>query len=366
MSDVLIVGGGLSGLHTAYELNKRKVKFVLIEARERLGGRILSDNASSLPYTASQPAVDFGPAWFWPGQTRIERLIGELGLSDDVFLQNAQGDSLYEDHQSVQRGIAGVSMQGSYRLRAGMGQLIAALGSKLAGRELQLGGVLRRLSLHKGEVTAEVLVDGEPMKIASQRVILAMPPRLISESVEFSPALPDARMAMLANIPTWMAGHAKMVATYGEPFWRSQGLSGDVISHRGPLSEIHDASAQVGEPYALFGFLAVAAAERAGNTAMLKGAAVEQLTRLFGGAAASPLNVSIMDWAAEPFTASLLDQEIATAHTLTSINVFSEADWAHRLIFSGSETAAGAWRNNGYLEGALEASERAIEFALSK
>jgi len=43
-TNVLIIGGGISGLHTAYQLQKQGTSFMLIEARDRLGGRILSQN----------------------------------------------------------------------------------------------------------------------------------------------------------------------------------------------------------------------------------------------------------------------------------------------------------------------------------
>ena len=39
---VIIVGGGLSGLHTARTLHERGVDFLLVEARDRIGGRIFS------------------------------------------------------------------------------------------------------------------------------------------------------------------------------------------------------------------------------------------------------------------------------------------------------------------------------------
>jgi monoamine oxidase len=41
-TDVLIVGGGLSGLCVAHLLSVAGIDFRLIEARNRLGGRILS------------------------------------------------------------------------------------------------------------------------------------------------------------------------------------------------------------------------------------------------------------------------------------------------------------------------------------
>lgn len=58
------------------------------------------------------------------------------------------------------------------------------------------------------------------------------------------------------NKPTWMAGHAKVVAIYERPFWRDSGLSGFVSSRVGPLQEIHDASPEAGSG-ALFGFLGI-------------------------------------------------------------------------------------------------------------
>ncbi|MEM1154111.1 MAG: hypothetical protein AAGI44_08210 [Pseudomonadota bacterium] len=52
----------------------------------------------------------------------------------------------------------------------------------------------------------------------------------------------------LGGVPTWMAGQAKVVAVYESPFWRDSGFSGDAMSRKGPLIEIHDASPASGEP----------------------------------------------------------------------------------------------------------------------
>lgn len=61
-TEVLIIGGSLSGLHTAYELQKRGVNFLLVEARDRLGGRVLFHNESNSEYDPNQPAFDLGPS----------------------------------------------------------------------------------------------------------------------------------------------------------------------------------------------------------------------------------------------------------------------------------------------------------------
>ena len=64
-SETLIVGAGLSGLHTAATLHAMGRTFMLIEARSRLGGRILS-------HTIGNTNFDLGPAWFWPGQPQMD------------------------------------------------------------------------------------------------------------------------------------------------------------------------------------------------------------------------------------------------------------------------------------------------------
>ena len=58
----LVVGGGLSGLSIASELHARGHAVHLVEARARLGGRILS---SAVEHASSLAHFDLGPAWFW-------------------------------------------------------------------------------------------------------------------------------------------------------------------------------------------------------------------------------------------------------------------------------------------------------------
>ena len=93
--DVVIVGGGLGGLYSAYLLKRAGVSFVLLEASERFGGRILSQHNTGV----SDLVVDLGPTWFWPHQRRMLALLESLDIS--WFAQHAQGEALYELHQGV-------------------------------------------------------------------------------------------------------------------------------------------------------------------------------------------------------------------------------------------------------------------------
>jgi monoamine oxidase len=361
-TEVLIVGGGLSGLHTAFVLAQRGTRFVLAEARDRLGGRILSRDWSGADAVPVPSAFDLGPAWFWPHQRRIRALIDELGLAEQVFAQASEGDALFEDTRgALHRGVEGISMGGSYRLDGGLQRLVARLAERIPAATILTSAQVTRVQQADTKIITHLLRDGTAEEIASDAVVLALPPRLAVTSIELEPPLAPARMRELRAIPTWMAGHAKVVTLYERPFWLEQGLSGDAMSEVGPLREIHDASPAEGGPYALFGFVGAAAAQRRGKEPELRAQVTAQLARLFGAAARSPLDQYVKDWAADPYTAIEADQEMLATHPSTGLTSPSEPSWRQSLVWSGSETASPRDRNNGYLEGALEASETALE-----
>ncbi len=194
----------------------------------------------------------------------------------------------------------------------------------------------------------------------SKKIVIASPPRVALEHIKFEPAFPKERIHQLNEVATWMAGHAKLVCIYDHPFWQQQGYSGDVISHRGPLQEIHDASTSDGSLSALFGFVSVQAMDRKCRQDELKKMAIAQLVRIFGESALMPKEIYLQDWAMEPYTATMRDQEIQRFHPTNNIGNVREQSWHNRLIWSGSEAADYSQQNNGFLEGALEASMHSV------
>lgn len=356
-TDVLIIGGGLSGLHTAYECHKRNVKYLLLEARDRLGGRVLSWNADKQEYDPQLAAFDLGPSWFWPGQARMHAVLTELGLEKDIFFQYGDGDAVYEDNQgNIQRGVAGVSMSGAYRLKGGIRQLITAISDRLSNESVVCDAVVSDIKYTPENIIATFKNNNISHQVSSKRVVMALPPRVALDRINFCPAFSQDRTHQLNEVATWMAGHAKLVCIYEQGFWRKQDFSGDVISHHGPLQEVHDASAEDGSLNALFGFLGVQAVNRKDRQGELKKMAIAQLARIFGEQALNPIAVYLQDWAMEPYTSTQLDQEIQRFHPANNIGEVCEKSWADRLIWSGSEAADYSQQNNGFLEGALEAS----------
>lgn len=336
-SDILIVGGGLSGLALATRLHAAGRDVRLIEARDRLGGRILSEEG-----------FDLGPAWFWPGQPRIAALTDRLDLKR--FDQYTTGALTFEDEQGrVERGLGWASMEGSWRLEGGLGRLIEALAQELPQESIHLSAHVTQVTRTTSGVTT---TKAGGATCHASHIVLALPPR-IARGLAFDPALPDAALCAMKATPTWMAGQAKAVALYDRPFWREAGLSGDAMSRRGPMVEIHDASPATGGPSALFGFIGVPAAARQDSDA-LKEALRDQLGRLFGPEAANPAKLLLKDWARDVFTATDLDQRPLHAHPHYGLPAALSDLWDGRLILSGTETAA---QFGGYLEGALEAAD---------
>jgi len=78
---VAIIGGGISGLSTAYYLTKAGVPCTLIEARPRLGGVIHTEHIQDC-------VVEAGPDSFLSAKPHAMDLIRELGMESEVIGSN--------------------------------------------------------------------------------------------------------------------------------------------------------------------------------------------------------------------------------------------------------------------------------------
>jgi len=341
--DVVVVGAGIAGLVAARELTMQGKSVIVLEARDRIGGRLFT--------TAT--GFDLGATWFWPSETRITDLIETLGIA--TFAQHLAGNAMYQDLVTVQQ-IEGNPLDGpSGRFVDGAAMLPLAVANELPEGTVLLGHPVEKVSSGETYMTTFAARTG----FRSQHVILALPPALAVSLIEFEPALPEELGTLAALTPVWMGSIAKVVAQYESPFWRNAGLAGSAISHAGPLREVHDMSGPGGEPAALFGF---APGLTATDPTPSRSEVIAQLVSLFGPRAEAVTGLSIHDWRQERFT-SPPGVERLGAYQMFGHERYATPTMGRRLHWASTETAT---ESPGHIEGALAGARRAVQTILNK
>ena len=84
--DVVVVGAGATGLSAAHALQQAGRSVVVLEARDRVGGRLWTDEVDGVD-------LELGGQWVSPDQTELLRVLDELGL--ETFSRYREGASVY-------------------------------------------------------------------------------------------------------------------------------------------------------------------------------------------------------------------------------------------------------------------------------
>ncbi|MCH9649576.1 MAG: FAD-dependent oxidoreductase [Deltaproteobacteria bacterium] len=388
MLDAVIIGAGVSGLHTAWRLQQAGQKVVVCEARDRAGGRLLSakvlpdlptDSSDSPP--ESQPtenSVDLGATWIWREEPKVTALVRELGVTP--FPHYERGALVY-DLPDGPVLVPGPDQGRTFlRVTGGTAAITDTLLDRLEAATVRLSSTVTKITQQGSHEKAENpqpsfrvdLRDQPPLE--ARQVVLALPPALAMTNIAFTPKLPSQFVQLASATPVWMGNIVKTVVIYESPFWREKGLSGAVLSALGPLSEIHDASGPEGVPAALFGFTGIpkpAVPRPADSRASVpkqggppeafppRQAVLAQLTRVFGPAAGEVREFFQQDWSREPHT-SPPDVAAREDYDLFGHGSYAKAYLGGGLHFCSCETSG----FGGHIEDALHASARTVSRVL--
>ena len=216
------------------------------------------------------------------------------------------------------------------------------------GERVRLTTPVRRIE-HDDEGVRVGTSSGEV--IEGSRVIVTLPPTLAGR-LDYAPALPSWRDQLTQRLPAGSV--VKLYCVYPEPFWRNDGLNGQVASDEGPVKVVFDNTPPSGTPGILVGFMEANDGRRwvRRPLAERRQAAVDCFVRYFGPKAADPVEYIERDWMAEEFSRGCYG-----AHFTPGVwTAFGHAlrEPVGRIHWAGAECSP-VW--NGYMEGAVRSGE---------
>ena len=437
--DVCVVGAGFSGIAAARMLADAGQDVVLVEARDRVGGRTWNREMED------GTVASVGGTWLGKGHDRLFSLCDELGLT--TYPQYEDGDALVRldgknhryrgviprvglvnvaslglamarldrltkrvpvdrpwetpgapslDAQTLggwidtrrnvpsktaramlhaglgllfSTDLSEVSLLGSLVLAAGGGSFQYYMDTTQTETHLVDGGapeLAARFAAPLGDrlilssPVRTVRHDREHVEVESDRsivrarhAIIATPPVLASR-IEFDPVLPSSYASLLRSyVP---GAITRSIATYDEPFWRTDGLSGETLSIGSPVPVSIDQTARGGSPGIISSYavgpdaLRLAALDPTDRRQLW----LAELATRFGPKALAPRAYLETNWADEPWSLGGMIGHLPPGVLTTCGSVIRQP--LGRIHWAATERAT---EMHGLMEGAVRSGERA-------
>ncbi|MBZ9678853.1 flavin monoamine oxidase family protein [Mesorhizobium sp. ES1-1] len=406
-TDVVIVGGGFTGLSAAHALKAAGIGFVLLEARDRVGGR------AEARQNGLGERIDSGGQFLCEDMPELMALVEAYGKTlvetyvDGDFITHPsmsveQAESTYDGAMAIRermnriepndpsiQGISAASwlerqhdpsdaktafrsmIEGlwclpmdmvplwylidndrritnevpelQYFLRETMQSLAQDLASQIGDR-VRLNDAVARIE-HGPHGVRVVSAHGA---IQARQVLLALPP-VMAAKLDFAPALPPGLGGALG---VWKSGAViKVLVRYPRPFWRERDLSGMVMWRDLPGLFACDASRDA-EHAALVVFIGGPLALRwhALSEAALRGEVTARLEDALGPEAANVIDFSSRDWIGDRWSGGAYSDIIVDVGAIDAEETIRRG--AAPVHFASSELSPSF---PGYVEGAIVA-----------
>jgi monoamine oxidase len=188
--DVIVIGAGVAGLAAARKLADGGKKVVVLEARDRIGGRMFTDR------TSTPIPVELGCEFIHGKDASTWELVRKLGLrthADTVAATRERGGPWRKTPIEPEQGIT------NYRIVGGYNQVLAPLADNLP---IHLDTVVNRVEYTSAGVTVNADKQGSPVTYQARTVIVAIPVAVLAaDTIEFSPPLPPAKVDAFKSVP---------------------------------------------------------------------------------------------------------------------------------------------------------------------
>lgn len=315
--DVIVIGAGISGLAAAHSLKENGYQVLVLEARNRVGGRIWTDYSTETP-------MDLGASW-----------IHGIDYGNPVRFLAEKYDLAHSDNSAFFRGF-----------------------------DQFLGHLVNGLNIQLNQIVHHVRHNDKGVKIATynnvyqaKHAVVTLPLGVLKKGqIAFQPALPARKQQAIKSLGTGVLN--KLYLQFPSVYWEKEAGSILVNNELAPFRDFLNLYKYTKQPVLLSSFSSAFEKElESWSDDQITDAAMSLLTEQYGSAIPAPLSSKITRWGSDPFahgSYSLHDTESSSEDMVALSETVDD-----RLFFAGEATNPDDYASvqGAYLSGIREAEK---------